>query len=1196
MRFEANQGQTDVRVEFLSRGLGYTLYLAGDEAVLTLKSQKTGFGSQDRNPNSESGNSKLETGSSKFEGSLAPSVLRMKLAGAQAAKATGVDPLPSKTNYIIGNDPAKWRTNVPNYARVKYKGVYPGIDLVYYGNQRQLEFDFVVAPGADPKTIAFEIAGLAVAPVSLPVTDPAAGTPPLQIDANGDLVFKASNDSEMRFQKPVVYQDRAGKHRDIEGSYVLLAGNRVGFEVGSYDENRPLIIDPVLSYSTFLGGANAETGYGIAADSEGNIYVAGSTVSVTFPTMNPFQTDSAGNFDVFVTKIDPTGSALVYSSYLGGSGSDRVAGMAVDSSGSIHIAGTTTSINFPTTSTAFQSALAGGTCGSEPCSDAFAAKITADGTGLDYSTYLGGTNADTAAGIALDGGGAAYITGATQSANFPTAAALQATLAGSADAFLTKLVADGTSLSYSTYLGGAASDVGQAVAVDSSGNAVVAGYTFSTDFPTAGALQNTNHGMTDIFVTKINPAGDARVFSTYLGGADADRARAVALDGAGNVYVGGETSSADFPVSASAFQFTLATGICGFLPCADGFLTKLDPAGATTVFSTYLGGTNLDQVLGISVNGAEEAFLTGSTTSDDFPLLNPLQAVIGGGTCTQGPCPDAFVARFEASGSMLIYSTFLGGNASDFGQAIFVDEANSAYLTGQAASQDFPTTPTSFQTAPGGTSASGDAFAVRIGPADLPSLIISSLAVTFEDQPQGFESEAQVFTLTNPGTAAVTFASITATGDFEQTNTCEPTLALASASCTIAVTFTPTTTGVLTGEITVTSDVTGSPHQVTLTGTGIAAVPAISFSPEAVEFPDRDLETTSDPVTVTITNSGFADLTITRVDRTGDYAQTNNCPISPNKLVVGASCTADVTFTPTGSGIRSGSLFLTSDAGGTEGEVSSIALIGKGIGVFTLSSPSNATTLRRGTQSTTFTVEANGPESFTGAITLSCQESTAACSFNPASILVGETSTLTVSNLNLITAIDTSFTVIGTNELQFAEVTFNIIFADFSLTPKPTFGTVASGDSFVLSVTLASTHGFDGTVSFLCANLPQESSCTFSPTTVTLDGTNTATVDVTIKTTTRVATWTPPRPRPPFNPRLMGGLGLLTLCFAIGAGRRRVRLALLAATLLAMLLAASCNDFQTFEFTGTLPGTFDVQIGANVDEVGRATRFFLTVL
>ena len=1182
LRFEANQGQTDRRVEFLSRGQGYTLFLAGEEAVLSLRGQN--------------GNGKIDNPKSKIQNAPPPSVIRMKLEGARTVQAEGLDPLPTKSNYFFGSDPRQWRTNVPSYARVKYQDVYPGISLIYYGNQQQLEYDFVVAPGADPRAIRLAVEG-AVAAVSNRRT--AMGTSPLQVASNGDLMI-ATETGDVRFRKPAVYQMVDGRRREIAARYGLRAKNpkyEVAFELAAYDPKIPLVIDPVLSYSTFLGGANTETGYGIATDSTGNVYVAGTTVSVNFPTKTPFQTVSNGNTEVFITKLDATATTLVYSSYLGGSGADQVSGLTLDGSGSVLVTGTTTSPNFPTTTGALQTAFGGGTCGSELCPDAFVAKIKPDGSGLNYATYLGGTGADSAAGIALDSTGNAYITGTTNSTIFPTASPLQAALSGTSDAFLAKINPDGASLVYSTYLGGAASDFGEAVAVDFSGNAFVAGYTLSTDFPTANPLQAAKKGLSDAFITEINPTGDARVFSTYLGGTDDDRVRALAVDAAGNVYVAGETSSADFPVSASPLQAALSPGTCGAVPCPDGFLTKLDPTGTTALYSTYLGGAGFDQIFGIAVNAAEDVFVTGSTSSADFPLQNPMQAAIGGGTCPAGTCSDVFVTRLDATGSGSIYSTFLGGSDADAGQAIFVDGSDNAFVTGFVGSIDFPATPGAFQLAAGGTSSSGDAFVAKIGPADASELIIAPIKLTFADQPKGFASDALTITLKNVGTAPIAFSSIATTGDFSQTNTCEPSLAIASATCTISVKFTPLTLADLTGELTITSDTAGSPHKLALAGKGIEAKSKLIFDPAAPEIPDQNVETTSAPIPMTVSNTGFADITITKIETTGEYAQTNNCPMTPNKLVIGGSCIANVTFTPKGSGIRSGGIVVTSDAGNAGGGKNSLAFGGKGVSVFTISAPTSSVLIERGTKSTTFTINAAGPSDFTGALALACASGTLGlCTFSPASIKVGESSTLTVSNLDGVTPETFTFTVRGTNSLQFAETSLTVTFSDYSIASKPTFGTVSAGDSFVVKVTLSSKDGFDGTASFSCASLPQESSCSFSPTTVNLDGTNTPAVDVTIKTTTRVTTWAPPRPPSAPNPWLPAGVGMLAVMFVLGLRRRKVRLLLVAIVVLGMFFMASCNDYYYYTYTGTLPGTFPVTITSTVGTVSHTTGIYLTVL
>jgi hypothetical protein len=401
----------------------------------------------------------------------------------------------------------------------------------------------------------------------------------------------------------------------------------------------------------------------------------------------------------------------------------------------------------------------------------------------------------------------------------------------------------------------------------------------------------------------------------------------------------------------------------------------------------------------------------------------------------------------------------------------------------------------------------------------------------------------------------------------------------------------------LTGEITITSDALGSPHKVALAGKGIEAKSRLVFDPTTVTFPDQNVETTSDPITVTISNTGFADITITKIESTGEYAQTNNCPIFPDKLVINGTCAVDITFTPKGSGIRSGTVVVTSDAGNAGGGINSLTVSGKGVGVFTISGTPAEVTVKRGTASTTFTVTAQGDASFTGGIDLTCQSGfLGQCTFSPTSVKVGETSTLTYANLTSVTPKNHTFTIRGTNNLQFGETSFSVNFSDYTVERRPAFGTVAPGDSFVVQVTLASQDGFDGTATLACSSLPQESSCSFSPNTVTLDGINPVTVDVTIKTTTRVTTWAPPRPPSSPNPWLPLGGGALAILLVLGRSRRRVRMLLFAAVLMTILLAGSCNDYYYYTYTGTLPGVFPVQITATVGTVQHTATFFLTVL
>jgi hypothetical protein len=511
LSFEANRGQADRQVKFLSRGSGYTLFLASNEAVLAL-----------RKGNSEQKHAPAVPANS---GKHAPfgdtDFLRMRLAGGNpGARVSGVDELPGKANYFVGNDPAKWQPNLPTYAKVKYEEVYPGVDLVYYGNQRQLECDFVLAPGADAKAIRLRFRG---------ATN-------LRVDGKGALVLQTRR-GDVRFPKPQLYQEVEDKRRTIEGRYQLSRGRTVVFAVGSYDRTRPLVIDPVLLYSTYLGGTAQSGGNAIAVDSSGDAYVTGNTTSTDFPTVNALQSGNADSNTAFVSKINASGSALVYSTYLGGSGNafggDDGLGIAVDSSGDAYVTGYTNSHDFPTVN-AIQAMNA-----NPSGANAFVAEISASGSALAYSTYLGGSgrNGDAGHGIAVDSAGNAYVTGYTGSSDFPVANAIQSTYAARGpvplNSFISKINAGGSALVYSTYLGGSVEDVGNGIAVDSAGNAYVTGYTYSHDFPTANALQSTNASVENFgnaFVAKVNSSGSALIYSTYLGGSVNDAGNGIALD------------------------------------------------------------------------------------------------------------------------------------------------------------------------------------------------------------------------------------------------------------------------------------------------------------------------------------------------------------------------------------------------------------------------------------------------------------------------------------------------------------------------------------------------------------------------------------------------------------------------------------------------------------------------------------------
>jgi uncharacterized protein (TIGR03437 family) len=661
LAFEPNVGQTDSRVRFLARGPGMTTFFTDAETVMVL------------NRNREQ------------------AVVRMKLAGAsQPRRVIGLEKLPGISNYFLGNDPAKWRTDVPHYARVQYDGVYPGIDLVWYGNQRRLEYDFVVAPGADPNRIqvAYE------------------GAESLRVETGGDLVLRTAL-GEVRQQKPRVYQEIGGKRLEVKARYTMVARNRVSFELAHYDRTRELRIDPlVLVYSTYLGGSGGDGGAGIAVDATGSAYITGWTTSTNFPTQSPYQAAFQGSTDAFVTKLSPAGNALVYSTYLGGNGNDWVNGIAVDGMGSAYVTGYTNSTNFPTQSP-YQATFQG-------TQDAFVTKLAPAGNALAYSTYLGGSGEDHAYAIAVDASGSAYVTGWTGSANFPTKSAFQTALqGGTRDVFVTKLTAAGNALVYSTYLGGSANDAAYGIAVAGTGSAYVTGWTYSTNFPTRSAYQATYQGGGyDVFVTKLTPAGDALDYSTYLGGSGIDEANAITVDATGSAYVTGYTASTNFPTK-SPYQATFQGGD------GDTFVTKLTAAGNALIYSTYLGGSAGDDGAGIALDAVGSAYIVGSTTSTNFPAQMAYQASY------QGGYSDVTVTKLTPAGSALSYSTYLGGSGGDWGYAIAVDGSGTAYVTGETASTNFPTQAAYRAAFQGG---SADAFVTKLQSDTVPSFTAPGVA------------------------------------------------------------------------------------------------------------------------------------------------------------------------------------------------------------------------------------------------------------------------------------------------------------------------------------------------------------------------------------------------------------------------------------------------------------------------------------
>ena len=615
LNFEPNRGQTDSKVRFVARASGMQVFLLNDAIVLRPRG-------------------------------AAPVTLRF--AGARAASIDGAERLPGITNYLIGNDASRWRRDIPHYAGARYSGLYPGIDLAVYGKERRLEYDLIVAPGADPDRAQLRIDGVRR----------------LALAANGDLELHTAS-GVMTQQRPLAYQQRDGRRAPVDVRYRLLGANRVAFVLGAYDRGAELVIDPVLVYSTYLGGALDDRIAGLAVDESGAAYVVGESQSITFGFQLILGGAPRGGVDLFVAKLNPAGDSVAYLTFYGGAQNESAGGIAVGGDGSVFIAGTTQSNDLPGVN-ALQGSLGG-------ASDALLARVSPDGRSLLFSTYLGGSKADGAYGVARDASGAAVIAGYTDSSDFPVSNAPYGPR-GERDAFVAKVHVSGKPLIHSTYIGGAGLDEAHAVAVDASGAAIIAGHTDSSNFPTTqNALQGARRGDVDAFVARIAPFGGIVEYSTYLGGAADDVANGVAVDAWGAMYVTGSTRSANFPTARRIQEYKGED---------DVFVTKLTHDGALE-YSTFLGGalSEVGQAIAVDYTGA--AAVTGRTVSEDYPTTFGLQFGLAGG-------PDAFVSKLTSRGDSLFFSTFYGGGQIDTGYGVALDRMGGVYVAGTTESPNFP--------------------------------------------------------------------------------------------------------------------------------------------------------------------------------------------------------------------------------------------------------------------------------------------------------------------------------------------------------------------------------------------------------------------------------------------------------------------------------------------------------------------------
>jgi len=1218
LRFEENVGQVhgaDARqVKFVSRGNAYTLFLTSTEAVLVLR-QGAGHG--------------------KDTGKAAPVVARMRLSGANPAPhLAGGDELPGKSNYFLGNDPSQWHAGIPNYGRVMAAEVYPGIDLVYHGNQGQLEYDFEVAPHANPHKIRFVLEGIQG----------------LRTDSQGDLLVKVTG-GELRFRQPVAYQKEGGVERPVPVRYVLKGKNQVAFRLARYDARQPLLIDPILAYSTYLGGSSIDGANAIAVAPDDSAFITGETYSLDFPTVNALYPMSEGGRVAFVSKISPDGSTLLYSTYLGcivkpttpvtvyGPITVGVIGygIAVDPLGEAYVDGTLDCPTFPVTPNVFNTLCgADGKCGASLnpqgyiVNNCFVSKLNVEGSAPIYSGYLGEYDNVECRAIAVDDAENAYVTGDVGPNLMPTVIlpptepppppfctynGFQTFFGGSGgteyggigtDAFAVKVDASGSELLYCTYIGGSDEDVGYGIAVDTTANAYVTGVTYSSDFPVTGsALQSTYAGAGDAFLAKINT--DAKgtaslLYSTYFGGSGLDQGNGVAVDASGNAYVAGLTtskaSSLGFTPPSGAYQKNCALDSLGVCE-GDAFIAKFALSGTPSLtYFSYLGGSLADSANGIALDSSGDAYVTGSTVSTDFPISGAVfQTTYGGGNA------DAFVTELNPAGSALVYSTYLGGSATDTGNGIAVDSGNpaSAYVSGQTCSLDFPLA-NPLQPAYGGNC---DAFISKVS--FLEGIALNPAGLVFPTQSLGTTSPPQTVTLTT-GDSSQTISSIsvkgTAAGDFAETNNCPASLA-PGAQCTITVTFTPTAVGIRKASVEITDSAPGSPQYISLTG----STSSVGLSASNLAFGNQQIGMASSTQALTVTNNGTTALTISTINASGAFSQTNDCTTAP--LQPTTNCVINVTFTPTAPGLSVGALAIIDNAPGSPQVV---LLTGTGVSQPAVSLSASSLTFgtqAAGTTSAAQTLNLTNSGNAALAITSIKLAGADAADFSevdtcPQSLAAGAACTISVLFAPMQAGTRTATLTITDNAPTSPQVvSLGGAGSDFGLTVAPPTATVVAGNSANLTVTVNPLFGYNAQVTLACSGLPAAATCTASPSTLTPSGVSSVTSTLTISTTRRTSV--PPggqrRPRGPGLPLrpevwLMSALALFGL-WSLVARKNRLRWATvaLALTMLLLMGLAACGGGGTgyVDPTGTPAGTYKVSVNGSSGAVTHSATVTLTV-
>ena len=1220
LTFEKNDGQSNPDVKFLARGEGYSLFLTDNQAVLSLKGTTNSAATSqrlDRRP---------ATTRSKV---VHDSVIHISMAGSNPKpQMEGLDLQPGKTNYLIGHR-SGWHVGVPLYGRVRYNGAYPGIDAVYYGNQQQLETDFVVAPGSDPRQIALQIEG----------------EKQLTLNGNGDLVI-SSTAGDLLLRRPDAYQDINGVRREVAANFSASDRNSVRFDIGTYDPTKPLIIDPVIVYSTFLGGANVSAGLAktsataIAVDASGNAYITGQTDTSDFPTTSgALQTQNSNSREyAFVTKLNSTGTTLVYSTFLGGTNGNAGTGIAIDSSGDAYVAGTTTSFDFPASSSPIppiESTYPAGNTGNT----GFFAEIGPNGANLLYATFLGGNGfQDDPTGIAVDANGYVYIAGTTDSTTFPitngnayqtTNNAVGAPSSGADNIFLSRInpVSSQPGLSgliYSTYLGGTASDGASAVAVDANLNAYITGFAGSSNFPvTANAFQSSQNGPQDAFIARIDTTQSGTtslIYSSFLGGSVQFRpetGNCIAVDSNFNAYIGGSTYDSSFPVTTGAFETTFPP-----LNQADstGFVAKFNTAAAqastTLVWATYLGGDiSGDQPHAIAIDSTGNVYLTGETWSDEL-VTGSYPASVGAPEPTgQSGHQNGYVTVLTANGTAVAFSTYYGSNSA-VGSGIALDSATppDVFIVGGTTSSKFPTTASSLQPTLKGFQ---DAFVAELSPAAAQGIFVTPSSLSFGNQAKGTTSATQTVTLTDATSSALGGIAITKTGsnasDFAiQSNTCpaSPATLAAGGNCTIQITFTPSTLSAESATLNVAYTGTGSPQTVSLTGTGSTPPAGVTLTPASLNFGSFTEGTPSPAQAFTLVNNSGAATTITSAPSvTGTNAadfviKSNTCPAVNATLATGTTCTITIVFTPSVASSESATLSV-SDSDPSSPQTS--ALSGSGTapsGAVTLSpstigfgnvnlnstSPAQTATLNN-TKTTALTITSiavTGANAADFAQTNTCGTSLAANT--NCTISIKFTPTLTSAESATLTVTDSDSSSPQSVALSGTGVATG---PDFTISAAPAAATVSTHGTVTATVTVNSVDGFNSAVTLNCGSLPGDSMCAFTQNPLTPAANGSVSTTVTFTTSSGVFASTPPSSRG--IPSMPGGIVMFGIA-ALGllgmrryAGRRAGRIAC-AFALLSVITLASCTGTPS-----TPTGTYTVKLTGTAGAATHAFGFTLTV-